>query len=101
MRTTAEENRAMGEWIGKRMNLMEGPAIFLIPEGGVSILDRPGGPFHDPAADKALFDALEGTVRQTARRKIVRVNANINDEAFSTAVASAFKSISNPLRRTA
>lgn len=101
MRTTVDENRAIGEWIGSRMNLMEGPAIFLIPEGGVSILDKPGGPFHDLAADKALFDALEGTVRQTARRKIVRVKANINDEAFSTAVANAFTSISKPLRRTA
>lgn len=101
MRTTVQENRAMGEWIGQRMNLMEGPAIFLIPEGGVSILDRPGGAFHDPAADAALFEALEGTVRQTARRKIIRVKANINDEAFSTALANAFTSISNPLRRTA
>jgi len=101
MRTTVQENRAMGEWIGQRMNLMEGPAIFLIPEGGVSILDRPGGPFHDPAADAALFEALEGTVRQTARRKIIRVKANINDEAFSTALANAFTSIANPLRRTA
>ncbi|PHP66841.1 hypothetical protein CSC94_12115 [Zhengella mangrovi] len=101
MRTTAEENRAFGQWIGERMNQMEGPAIFLIPEGGVSVLDKPGGPFHDPAADKALFDALEGTVRQTARRRIVRVNANINDEAFSSAVVSAFLSVCNPLRRTA
>lgn len=101
MRTTVQENRAMGEWIGQRMNLMEGPAIFLIPEGGVSILDRPGGPFHDPAADAALFEALEATVRQTARRKIIRVKANINDEAFSTALANAFTSIANPLRRTA
>lgn len=101
MRTTVQENRAMGEWIGQRMNLMEGPAIFLIPEGGVSILDRPGGAFHDPAADAALFEALEATVRQTARRKIIRVKANINDEAFSTALANAFTSIANPLRRTA
>jgi uncharacterized protein (UPF0261 family)/ABC-type branched-subunit amino acid transport system ATPase component len=101
MRTTPEENRAFGEWIGQRMNRMEGPAIFLIPEGGVSILDKPGGPFHDPAADKALFDALEATVRQTSRRRIVRVNANINDEAFSNALVSAFLSICKPLRRTA
>jgi uncharacterized protein (UPF0261 family)/energy-coupling factor transporter ATP-binding protein EcfA2 len=101
MRTTPEENRAFGEWIGQRMNRMEGPAVFLIPEGGVSILDKPGGPFHDPAADKALFDALEATVRQTSRRRIVRVNANINDEAFSSALVSAFLSICKPLRRTA
>jgi uncharacterized protein (UPF0261 family)/ABC-type branched-subunit amino acid transport system ATPase component len=101
MRTTPGENRAFGEWIGQRMNLMDGPAIFVIPEGGVSILDKPGGAFHDPAADKALFDALEATVRQTGRRKILRVNANINDEAFSSALVSEFHSICKPLRRTA
>ena len=33
---------------------------FLIPEGGVSLLDAPGKPFWDPAADKALFDAIAG-----------------------------------------
>jgi uncharacterized protein (UPF0261 family) len=101
MRTTVEENRVVGEWIGNRINQMEGPARFLIPEGGVSVLDKPGGAFHDPAADKALFDALEQTVRQTARRQVARINANINDEAFSNALASAFTSISQPLRRTA
>ncbi|MBV9532289.1 MAG: ABC transporter permease, partial [Bradyrhizobium sp.] len=36
MRTTREENRAIGEWIGERLNLMEGPVRFLLPEGGVS-----------------------------------------------------------------
>ena len=34
---------------------------FLIPEKGVSALDAPGQPFHDPEADAALFDALERT----------------------------------------
>ena len=58
MRTTAEENERMGAWIGERLNRMEGPVRFLIPEGGVSLLDQPGGAFHDPAADAALFEAL-------------------------------------------
>ena len=35
---------------------------FLLPEGGVSLIDAPGQPFHDPAADAALFEALEATV---------------------------------------
>ena len=39
---------------------MEGPVRFLIPEGGVSLLDAPGGAFQDPAADAALFKALRG-----------------------------------------
>ena len=101
MRTTPEENRAFGEWIGERINQMEGPVRFLIPEGGVSILDKPGGAFFDPAADKALFDAIEATVRQTARRQIIRVNANINDPAFSDALVSAFAAVAGPKRRSA
>ena len=54
----------MGRWIGERLNRMEAPVRFLLPEGGVSALDAPGQPFHDPAADAALFTALEQTVRQ-------------------------------------
>jgi uncharacterized protein (UPF0261 family) len=93
MRTTREENRAAGEWIGGRINLMEGPALFLLPEGGVSALDRPGGPFHDPEADEALFEAIEKTVRPTSRRRVQRVRANINDAAFVDAVVEAFDTI--------
>ena len=90
MRTTPKENRAAGEWIGGRLNQMEGPALFLLPEGGVSALDRPGGPFHDPEADEALFEAIEKTVRPTSRRRVQRVRANINDAAFVDAVVEAF-----------
>src|SRR6516225_4227592 len=45
MRTTADENVRIGRWIGERLNLMEGPVFFLLPEGGVSALDAPGRPF--------------------------------------------------------
>ena len=65
MRTTAEECRAIGEWIGSKLNACEGPVRFLIPEKGVSALDIEGGAFCDPEADAALFEALEATVRQT------------------------------------
>jgi len=47
----------MGRWFGEKLNACEGPVRFLIPEGGVSALNAPGLPFHDPAADRALFDA--------------------------------------------
>lgn len=101
MRTTVAENQAIGEWIGQRLNQMEGPVRFLLPEGGVSSLDKPGAAFHDPAADKALFDALEQTIRQTGKRQIIRVNANINDDLFAQSLVTAFRAISTPLRRTA
>jgi uncharacterized protein (UPF0261 family)/ABC-type branched-subunit amino acid transport system ATPase component len=93
MRTTRDENRAIGEWMGGRFNQMEGPVRLLLPEKGVSMLDMPGQAFCDPEADNALFESLERTVRQTGRRRIERVDANINDSKFVDAVIGAFSSI--------
>jgi uncharacterized protein (UPF0261 family)/ABC-type branched-subunit amino acid transport system ATPase component len=104
MRTTPEENARMGAWIGERLNRMEAPVRFFLPEGGVSALDAPGKPFHDPAADRALFEALERTVRQTSSRQLVRVPWNINDPEFAAEVVRAFRSLhgsSRPARQTA
>ena len=55
MRTTAEECREIGAWIGEKLNACDGPVRFLIPEKGVSALDIEGGAFFDPEADAALF----------------------------------------------
>ena len=83
----------MGRWIGARLNRMDGPVRFLLPEGGVSQLDAPGMAFHDPAADAALFRALEDTVRQTGTRKLLRAPHHINDPAFSDAIVAAFEAV--------
>ncbi|MFN4171452.1 MAG: ABC transporter permease [Pseudorhodobacter sp.] len=99
MRTTPAENTEMGKWIGERLNRMEGPVRFFLPEGGVSSLDAPGKPFNDPAARRALFDALEATVRQTATRQLIRLPQNINDPAFSAALVAAFQSFHDSPRK--
>ena len=96
MRTTAEENARMGEWIARRINEMTGPVRFLIPEGGVSALDAPGQPFHDPEADRALFDAIAGTFEEGANRRLVRTPHHVNDAAFADAVAGALAAIHPP-----
>ncbi|CAN5170890.1 ABC transporter permease [soil metagenome] len=101
MRTTRDENRAFGEWIGVRLNAMNGPVRFLLPEGGVSMLDAPDKPFFDPDADNALFEAIEKTVRQTPQRRVERVKANINDAPFVNAVVDAFTAITPKLQRRA
>jgi uncharacterized protein (UPF0261 family)/ABC-type branched-subunit amino acid transport system ATPase component len=90
MRTTPEENRQIGRWIGEKLNQMDAPVRFLLPAGGVSALDAPGRAFHDPVADAALFTALEETVRQTSTRRLVRRPDHINDPAFAAAVVDAF-----------
>ena len=98
MRTTAEENARMGEWIARRVNEMAGPVRFLIPEGGVSALDAPGQPFHDPEADRALFDAIAGTFEEGGNRRLVRTPHHVNDAAFADAVAGALAAI-HPIER--
>jgi uncharacterized protein (UPF0261 family) len=90
MRTTAEENRRIGRWIGERLNLCDGPVRFLLPMGGVSLLDAPGMAFHDPEADAALFDALEQTVLQTDQRRLIRLPDAMNDPAFADALLDQF-----------
>lgn len=93
MRTTPEENARMGQWIGERLNRMNGPVRFLIPEKGVSIIDVDGAPFYDAEADNALFEALASTVHQTDRRKLVRVPYAINDSEFADVVIAKFREI--------
>ena len=101
MRTTRDENVAFGRFIGERLNAMQGPVRFLLPEGGVSLLDAPGKPFHDPDADAALFETIEKTVAQTGNRSVVRVPGNINDPSVSEALARAFEEIATPLKMRA
>ena len=93
MRTTPEQNVRMGEWIAERLNRMQGPVRFFLPEGGVSLLDAPGQPFHDPVADAALFDTLEAKVVPGANRRLARLPGNVNDPAFATALVTAFREI--------
>ncbi len=83
----------MGDWIAAKLNRMEGEVRLLIPEGGVSALDVPGGAFHDPPADQALFAALRSGVRETARRRLVSLPYAINDPPFAAALVDAYRSI--------
>ena len=102
MRTTRDENAAFGRWIGERLNRMRGPVRFLIPEGGVSALDAPGQPFHDPEADHALFEAIEATVARTGQRRSIRVPGPHQRSALSPARSrGAFRDIAAPARKRA
>ena len=99
MRTTADEAARIGAFIVAKLNRMQGPVRFLVPEGGTSGLDVPNGPFWDPAADRALFDAISNGFRSGADRKLVRLPHHVNDEAFAAALVSAFREVS-PVNRT-
>lgn len=96
MRTTAEECRAIGAFIARKLNAMAGPVRFLIPEGGVSAIDRPGQPFHDPEADGVLFATIEQQFRAGPDRQLLRLPLHINDEAYADALVAAWREIAAP-----
>ena len=85
MRTTAEENARLGAMIAAKLNRARGPTVLMIPARGVSGIDVEGKPFHDPAADAALFDALRGGVGPNV--EVVTLDTDINDPVFAIAAA--------------
>ncbi len=82
MRTTADENRQLGEVIAKKLNASTGPTALLLPLKGVSMLDAEGQAFYGLEEDKALFDALRRNI-DPRKVELIEVDANINDPTFA------------------
>ena len=91
MRTTAEENQAAAKFIAQKLNRAIGPVRVLIPAGGVSKLDAPGGAFWDPDAVAALFKTFKSEFNTTADKRFCVRPDNINDAEFAQAVVEQFR----------
>ena len=59
----------------------KGPTVLMLPLEGVSLIDVEGKPFHDPAADQALFDALKANLPGNVG--LVEMDTHVNDDAFA------------------
>jgi uncharacterized protein (UPF0261 family) len=81
MRTTPEECAEIGRRIAAQLVRATGPTTLVLPLRGVSMIDAEGQPFHDPAADRALFDALRQ--HAGAAVSIIEIDAHINDLVFA------------------
>ena len=95
MRTSVEENRKIGALIAETANRCVGPAVVLLPLRGVSMLDSPGGPFWDAAADRECFDAIRSHLKEGI--SVIEVDANINDPIFADRATQVFLELSGPL----
>jgi len=85
MRTTPEENRELGRVIASKLNLSIGPITVLLPLRGGSMISAPGGPFHWPEADQALYESLRAHLRSDI--PIMELDCAINDPSFAEACA--------------
>lgn len=86
MRTTAEENVRLGRILAEKLNRSRGPVSVVLPLKGGSMIGAPGGAFHDPAADAALYGALKGALR--ADIPVREIDAAINEASFAEACAA-------------
>ena len=86
MRTTPAENTELGTRLARRLNAATGPTSLFLPLGGVSAIDVPGAPFHDEAADRALFGAIRDQL-DTERVELVEMDTDVNDDRFADAMA--------------
>jgi uncharacterized protein (UPF0261 family) len=90
MRTNVEENIKIGEWIAGKLNRSTAPVTLLIPQGGLSLLDVPGGAFYDPEANQALFDSLQRNISTSDTRVIENYPYPINSPEFAEKLLAAF-----------
>ncbi len=87
MRTTPEECAELGKILAEKVNAYTAPVTVLLPTKAVSIISAEGQSFYDAEADEALFSAIKENLSDSI--KLIEVDAEINDTAFSTACAEA------------
>ena len=86
MRTTVEENKAVGTMLSSKWNQAQTDMTILLPAKGVSMIDGEGQPFEGAEERKALFDAIRAGITNE-KVKIVEKDAHINDEEFAVDAA--------------
>lgn len=85
MRTTPEECAELGRRLAERVSQSTAPAAVFLPLQGISAIATEGGPFHDPAADAALFDAIRTTLDRD-RVELIELELDVNAPAFADAM---------------
>ncbi|HKC59344.1 MAG TPA: Tm-1-like ATP-binding domain-containing protein [Myxococcales bacterium] len=82
VRTTAAESAQLGELMAARLNSAPpGTAAFLYPQRGWSEIGSPGGPLHDPAANRAFLDSLRAALSPSVELQVL--DLAINDRGFA------------------
>ena len=83
MRTTVDECRQLGAIVAKKANAYQAGTAIMIPRKAISVISAAGQPFHDAAADEALFSALKAN----AQVSVQEFDLAINDKEFAQACA--------------
>jgi uncharacterized protein (UPF0261 family) len=86
MRTTLDENVALGEKIAEKLNMAKDKTVLMLPLKGVSMIDAPGQPFYGQEEDRFLFQRLRDRIDMT-KVELIEMDNHINDQEFAEAAA--------------
>ena len=86
MRTTVEENTALGKIMAEKLNGAKSSTTVIIPSKGVSAIDMDGQPFHSPEAIQAWTANLKANLDQKVN--LIEEESHINDDAFAEKLAA-------------
>jgi uncharacterized protein (UPF0261 family) len=70
----------LGTVFARKANAAKGPTEIIVPMGGFSVPDAPGGAFWDPEADGAFLGALRDNI--ASHVSLTVLDEHINDDAF-------------------
>ena len=93
MRTNVCESAAIGKWIAQKLNNMTGSVRMLVPSGGFSALDVPGGDFWQPDANMALTVALQNLFEHSPTHRLSIHPYHINSPEFCLALVDALRAV--------
>lgn len=86
IRLSQEESIRLAGEIAEKLNRHASPVRVLIPRGGWSEADRPGGPLYDPQVSGAFTEALRRGLRSDIQ--VCEVDEHINEPSFARVAAS-------------
>jgi uncharacterized protein (UPF0261 family) len=94
MRTTPDECAELGRIITDKVNRYTAPSAIMLPKKAISAISAAGQPFHNPAADDALFQAI----RTLSKIPVKEFDEEINSQVFARACAEQLlRLMNNPL----
>lgn len=96
IRTTPEDNTELGRIMAEKLNRSTGPVAVYLPLQGLSVISAPGGPFHWPEADAALFASMKTHLRRDI--PVHEIDAVINAPEFADAMTQGLLAMLTPSR---
>lgn len=88
VRLNGDEMEKLGKKFAESLNTSQGKVKVVIPTRGISIPNKEGGIFYDPATDKRFMDQMQSNLKNEI--EIISFDLHVNDAEFGKAVGKLF-----------